>query len=110
MSMYVDLLCTALDDWAHEMSRGALISYVCSCRDVMLNPGIYEGGSSCGLLAVEIAYDRALIRLCELYRINVEPSDFMYPLQARARLELQLTLAGVDLSASENQEPSELSP
>jgi hypothetical protein len=99
--MYVELLSTALDDWANEMSRGALISHVRSCRDVMLNPGVYDGRSSFGLLAVEIAYDRALVRLCEECGIYVESSDFMYPHEARARLESELTLAGVDLSTSE---------
>lgn len=104
MSMYVDLLSTALGDWANQMSQGALIAYAWSCREMIHNPGIYEASSNFELLAVEIAYDRALIRLCEVYDIEVELADFMYPHEARTRLELELALAGVTFDAADEDD------
>ena len=50
-------------------------------------------------LANEIAYDRALIRLCTASGIEAAPSDFGHPRVARDRLERELARAGIDLAA-----------
>jgi hypothetical protein len=51
-----------------------------------------------GALAAEIAYDRALIRMCEIHGIDVALTNFAYPKSERARIERMLALAGVDLA------------
>jgi hypothetical protein len=97
MSMYADLLSSALDRWVDELSGPLLLDYVRICRDAMTHPGIYGGMRSADVLAAEIAYDRSLIRLCDRHAIAVEPDAFVFPTLARARLEAQLARAGVSL-------------
>jgi hypothetical protein len=95
--MYVDLLSRAINSWESDLSNSALIDYALICRDAMSHPGIYGGSGGADVLAAEICYDRALLRLCERHAIAVDPRVFLYPAEARARLEGELAAIGVDL-------------
>jgi len=99
MSMYVDLLSSALDTWIDELTGGALIDYALSCRAEMLRVGPHRGDTAYSSLAAEIAYDRALIKLCQTNEVPVTATSFAYPRDERARLEGELATAGVDLAA-----------
>ena len=99
MSMYVDILSSALDGWVEELTGSALVDYALACRAEMLAIGPHRGDTAYSLLALEIAYDRALIKLCETLDVPVVPTSFAYPRAERFRLEHELAVAGVDLPA-----------
>jgi len=99
MSMYVDILSCALDTWIEELTGSALIDHALSRRAEMLGVGPRRGDTAYSSLAAEIAYDRALIRLCEANDVPVMAASFAYPRDERARLEGELATAGVDLAA-----------
>jgi hypothetical protein len=98
-SMYVSLLLSALDNWDEDLSDIALVNYVLACRGEMLSALPRRGESSYSALASEIAYDRALIKLCEARDIEVVVADFAHPKEERALLEYELGAAGFDLNA-----------
>jgi hypothetical protein len=95
--MYVDLLSSAMNSWESDLSKNALIDYALVCRDAISHPGIYGRTGGADALAAEIGYDRALLRLCELHAIAVDPGAFLYPAEARARLEGELAAIGIIL-------------
>jgi hypothetical protein len=97
MSMYSDILSSALDDWEGEMTRTALVEYVLRCRAEMLDAGTQRGDTAYRSLARELAYDRALMKLCEASGVAVTVTNFASPHQERARLESELAKAGTDL-------------
>jgi hypothetical protein len=97
--MYVDILSSALDHWVDELTGSALVEYTLACRAEMLNNVPHRGDTAYSSLAAEIAYDRALIKLCEMHDVPVVPTSFAYPRAGRARVEHELAVAGVDLSA-----------
>lgn len=97
--MYVDILSSALDGWVDELTGRALIDYALECRAAMLSAGPHRGATAYSSLAVEVAYDRALIKLCEMHNVPVMATRFAYPRAERARLEHELARAGVDLAA-----------
>ena len=99
MSMYVDILSSALDIWVDELAGPALIDYAMSCRAEMLGAGPHCGATAYSSLAAEIAYDRALIKLCETIGVTVMATSFAYPREERARLERSLANSGIDLPA-----------
>jgi hypothetical protein len=99
MSMYVDILSSALDTWVDELTGSALVDYVLECRAAMLSSGPHRGDTAYSSLAVEIGYDRALIKLCETHNVPVTATRFASPRAERARLEHELAVAGVDLAA-----------
>jgi hypothetical protein len=107
MSMYVDILSSALDDWVDELTGPALVDYALCCRTELFEAGPHYGGAAYALLAVEIAYDRALIRLCSANDIAVIAAAFAFPGQERARLERELATIGIDLAelARHRQQP-----
>jgi len=98
MSMYVDILATALDGWDGELSGDALIDYALQCRAEMLEAGPNHGDTAYSLLAAQVAYDRVLIRLCETNNVTVFATNFSSPKKERARLERELASSGIDLS------------
>lgn len=98
MSMYVDLLSNALDDWIGELSDSDLVDHVLTCRSEMLSAVPRRGESTYSALAAEIAYDRALIKICLSNDIEVVPGDFVFPSEERDRLEHALASAGIDLN------------
>jgi hypothetical protein len=97
--MYDDILSSAIDVWVEELTGDALIDYALACRAQMQASGSRRGSTAMRALAAEIAYDRALIRLCETLGIDVALTNFAYPKPERARIEGILALAGVDLAA-----------
>jgi hypothetical protein len=99
MSMYVDILSSALDRWVDRLDGRDLVEYSLGCRAEMLKSGPHRGDSSYAVLASEIAYDRALIKLCELHQVQVTATSFAYRKEERARLERELAAAGTDLAA-----------
>ena len=99
MSMYTVILSFALDDWADEMTRTELVEYTLSCRAELLDPGSQRGDPAYLSLAREIAYDRALMKLCETSGVSVTVANFTSPTLERARLENELARAGIDLDA-----------
>jgi len=97
MSMYVDILSSALDTWVDELAGSALVEYVLACRAEMLEIDPRYGETAYSSLAAEVAYDRALIKLCEMNYVTVTATDFAFPSQERARLERKLATVGIDL-------------
>jgi hypothetical protein len=97
--MYVDILSSALDSWADELTGTALVDYAQCCRAEMLGVGPHHGDTAYSSLAAEVAYDRALIKLCETNGMLVEATSFAFPRQERARLEHELAAAGIDMAA-----------
>jgi hypothetical protein len=98
MSMYVDILSSALDTWVDGLTGPALIDYALVCRAEMLAAGPHHGDTAYSTLSAEIAYDRALIKLCESNGVAVVATSFAFPRQERTRLERDLATAGIDLA------------
>jgi hypothetical protein len=105
MSMYVDILTSALDGWGDELNGDALIDYALECRAEMLKVGPKHGDTAYSSLAAEIAYDRALVRLCETKNVTVFATNFSSPRRERSRLERQLASSGIDLTALGRRRP-----
>ncbi len=103
--MYVGILSSALDDWVDELTGAALVDYALCCRAEMLKAGTRSNQPAYALLAAEIAYDRALIKLCEANDVAVRATAFAFPRQERARLERELRAAGVDLVGMARERP-----
>jgi hypothetical protein len=99
MSMYADLLSSALVGRLEQLSGDALVGYALICRANMLASGPCRGNSAYAALATEIAYDRALLKLCAANDIAVVAADFSHPVEERHRLEVELADAGLDLAA-----------
>jgi hypothetical protein len=108
MSMYVDLLSSALVSRVDQLRGDALLAYVLSCRAEMLASGAQKGESAYAALALEIAYDRALLKLCAEQGIAVKASEFSHPQAERRRLEGELAQAGLDLAALTRRRRREL--
>jgi hypothetical protein len=99
VSMYVDILSTALDEWVTSLSGPDLIEYAVVCQRELLAATQSGGGSAYSALAAEVAYDRALIALCAERGIDAHAASFAYPGVERRRIETLLALDGVDLDA-----------
>jgi hypothetical protein len=99
MSMYVDILCSALDSWVDKLTGSALVDYVLVCRADMLSTSPTNGDTAYSSLAAEVTYDRALIKLCEMNYVTVTATNFAFPRQERIRLERKLVTVGIDLVA-----------
>jgi hypothetical protein len=98
VNMYAHILSSALNDWVDELTGDALVDYALVCRTEMRRPPQYQGETALIALAAEVAYDRALIKLCEAHGIGVVDLSFLHPRQERARLEAALVAAGIDLA------------
>jgi hypothetical protein len=100
MSMYIDMLSSALEAWDLELSNGALLDHTVVCRVRMLATGTAHGATAYQALAAELAYDRALIHLCRDVGIATNPLCFDQPQAERGRLEQTLReTEGIDLVA-----------
>jgi hypothetical protein len=101
MTMYTDLLRTVVDNWADDLTGDALIDHTVARRAEMLrahaNVHQRQDEASYEALAAEVAYDRALLKLCEGHDIDAHPEGFSRPGEERLRLERQLANAGVNL-------------
>jgi hypothetical protein len=98
MSMYVELLSNYSDGWREDLTGSDLLEYAVNCRAEMLSSGPAKGGSAYSALALELGYDRALIRMCTTKGIDALAADFAHPRQARTHLEQELAGAGIDLA------------
>jgi hypothetical protein len=96
MSMYVDILSSALGSWVDNLTGSALIDYVLICRADLLRTG-QHGDTAYSSLTAEVAFDRALIKLCQAHHVNVATTAFAHPRNERTRLERELVFAGIDL-------------
>jgi hypothetical protein len=109
MSMYIDMLSSAVQAWDLELSSEELVEHALNCRVRMLATGPAHGASAYEALAAELAYDRALIHLCGDVGIGASPFDFDQPQEERARLEQTLAERGdldlVTLSRTLAEEP-----
>jgi hypothetical protein len=109
--MYVDMLVGALDAWDLQLSSEELLDHALDCRVRMLATGTAHGASAFQALAAEVAYDRALIHLCNTVGIGTAPGEFHQPQAERSRLEQ--CLAGqvdVDLVALSRARRGEWNP
>jgi hypothetical protein len=97
MNMYTHLLSSVFEDWVDELTGMPLVDYALVCRVEMLAPR--AAGAASIALAAEIAYDRALIKLCASQQIPVDVMGFSQPRAERDRLERELATAGIDLVA-----------
>lgn len=100
--MYTHLLSSVFEDWVDELTGTSLVDYALICRVEMLSPR--PPGSASIALAAEIAYDRALIKLCTSQQIPVDVAAFARPRSERERLERELAAVGVDLVALSRSE------
>jgi hypothetical protein len=98
VSMYVDILSNALASSGVQLTIDELVDRAILFRESVDYPGTY-GQCAADVLAAEIAYDRVLIRLCELCGIAVDPAAFIHAHNARLGLEARLAHVGLDLFA-----------
>jgi hypothetical protein len=97
MAMYVQLLSAVLTtDQAMSYAPGELLSLARTRRNQML-ASTYGHRCAERDLAYDVDYDCALIRLCATQGILTAPSCFGQPRVERARLELALARAGLDV-------------
>jgi hypothetical protein len=115
VSMYVDILSSALDQWVTDLAGFDLIDYALLCRQELRAVSPTDRGSvstsAYTALAAEIAYDRALIALCTERGIYAHATSFTYPMGERRRIEAVLRQAGLDLDSPpkrrvRNEQPS----
>ena len=99
MSIYADIVTNRLSTWIDTASGDRLIDYTLACRAEMFAARRTAAADPLALLAAEIAYDRALMRLCAERGIEIEASDFASPRTTRLVLENELYRVGVDLHA-----------
>jgi hypothetical protein len=100
MSMYADLLSSARRGMVGDLHGAALLGYTLDSRAEMLAAtGPVQGATAFSVLAVEVAYDCALLKLCAEHAIEGTAADFSHPAEDRHRLEMALKTAGVDLAS-----------
>ena len=75
MSIYSDIVTNGLFAWIDGTHGDRLIDYTLSCRAEMFAARHNGPGDPLTLLAAEIAYDRALIKLCGERGIEVEVAE-----------------------------------
>ena len=98
MSMYAELLTSARQGKVEELHGTALMAYALDRRAEMLAAtGPIRDATAFSVLAVEVAYDCILLKLCAEYGVDVVAADFSHPADDRHRLEIALKVAGVDL-------------
>jgi hypothetical protein len=100
MSMYTDLLVSAQDYLRADLDGDALVAYAIECRTDLLTVGPVTRSTAMAALAVEVAYDSALLRLCAVKDIGALPTDFSHPARGRRRFELELQRVGIDLTSA----------
>jgi hypothetical protein len=109
MSMYTDLLVSAQGYLRADLDGDALVAYAIECRSELLTFGPVTRATAMAALAVEVAYDSALLRLCAVKDIGALAKDFSHPAQGRRRFERELQRVGIDLaSATRSQRRSQV--
>jgi hypothetical protein len=107
--MYTHLLSSAFDDWVDAVTGDTLVDYALVCRAETLAPLSEDGrGSASAYIALgaEVAYDRALIKLCTANGIEVSAEGFSHPAAERNRLERELASCGINLAHLARQQES----
>jgi hypothetical protein len=100
MSMYAELLSGARRGVVEDRHGSELMGHVLDRRAEMLAAtGPVRGSTAFSVLAVEVAYDCALLELCEENGIDGMAEDFSHPADDRHHLEVELKAAGVDLAS-----------
>jgi hypothetical protein len=100
MSMYSQILTEAIGrDEDSSMSLEALKQVVEHHHTKVLEDRKFGCESAEIQLANEVAYDRALIRLCVAIGIETNPDLFSYPRAERERLEQNLADAGLAIGS-----------
>lgn len=98
--MYVDVLSDAFRASDSGLTGERLVERVVACRIQMLTARRSSDTTAYDLLAMEIAYDAALIRLCDDLGVPADVANFANPLVERSRIEGVLAdTCGLDLSA-----------
>jgi hypothetical protein len=98
MSMYAELLTNAQRGKVEELHGAALMVYTLDRRAEMLAAsGPIRDATAFSVLAVEVAYDCALLNLCAESGVEVIAANFSHPTDDRHRLETELKAAGIDL-------------
>lgn len=97
--MYTHLLSSVHGDMVENLAGEALVGYTLVCRTATLDRGRHPGWSAYSVLAADVAYDRALIRLCRANGVDALESSFSHPSKERERLERLLATTGIDLAA-----------
>ncbi len=100
--MYADILSSVLNDWVDELSGDALIAFAQVCRAQMLESA---RETAAVVLAAELSYDRALLKVCEAHGIASSTRRFTRPREERSRLEDELIGIGIDLVSSRETWP-----
>ena len=95
--MYCELLAASLAEAGRDEHRSAdLVAVAVERRRALRSPGVADAASG---VAVQLAYDLALLRLCWASDVDADPAGFTQPLPERRRLEGLLAAKGVDLAA-----------
>jgi uncharacterized protein YbjT (DUF2867 family) len=97
-SMYVDLLRHALANWESELSSEALLDHVVACRLALHTSAHAPDASAYLALATDVAYDSALVRMCEACALDSNVANFSFPSAERRRLEDALGAIGINLT------------
>jgi SAM-dependent methyltransferase len=101
--MYVQVLSGALETWSGDLTDDDLLQYVRALRAKLPVRDLGAGIWSAEALAVEVAYDCALINLAAVHGIDVSPRHFAHPKISRIRLEASIASIGIDLDAPPEQ-------
>ena len=88
--MYDELLLQAQGSVLRDLDGDALLWYTIERRSEMLASGPLARTSAIAALAVEIAYDCALLKLCATEDIGASPADFSRPTEGRRRFESEI--------------------
>jgi len=101
MSMYTQLLSAAIGqdppEAADATERGA-VDEVLQCRAELESvPPSTDSDAVSAVLALEVAYDVALLRLARLVGVESDPDRFEQPQLERARVEGALRSRGISL-------------
>ena len=97
--MYAELLTSAQGEVLDNLQGDSLLCYALDRRSDMLAARPITRVTAISALAVEVAYDCALLGLCAMKGIEAVASDFSRPAQDRRRLEVELKEAGIDLTS-----------
>ena len=99
VTMYVQILGQALEVWSDDLTGDDLVELVVARRAALPERDLGAGTWSAVSLAVEVAYDCALINLAAERGIDVSPRNFVHPRIARECLEGELADRGIDLDS-----------
>jgi hypothetical protein len=97
--MYAELLVQAQESLRADLDGDALVCYALDCRSELLAAGPATRATAISALAVQVAYDCALLKLCATEDIGALPTDFSHPAEGRRRIELALKSVGIDLTS-----------